>query len=459
MKKIRTLFIAFMFILSSIVAMLIYPAVRAGYSFFGFDHPKEYIVLFQNNMELRSTGGFMGSFGRIGFEKGKMSVLKIQDIYVPDGQLDGHVDPPWPIQAAFGQGWYRLRDSNFDPDFPTSAQTIEWFFEHGGEKKSDGIIAVNLSLLREILKVTGPVHILDQIEPVTVDNFYAKTQAAADEGFFPGSTQKTDFLSKLGSAVLEQLHHLRIDQYVQLANAVRILVKQKQILFAIDDAMVASFFHSHNMDGALARSANEDYVSFFENNFGANKANCCIKRTVNVETSKRANVLEHVVTLSYINTNPSTLKQPPQFWGGAYVNFLRVAIPIQATIQSISVNGSELPSPSVVAALPNEEESDTLNTDQTIEDLMAAHTVAQTAMFGVDTAHRQVLLETKQEQGIQLVGFFVFVDALSSSTVQIQYTTPVYSTLHLQKQSGVDEIPYMINGKKVLLKTDTTTKL
>ena len=41
-------------------------------------------------------------------ESGVRSV-EIKDIYVPDGQLVGHVDPPLPIQQAFGQGWWKLR--------------------------------------------------------------------------------------------------------------------------------------------------------------------------------------------------------------------------------------------------------------------------------------------------------------------------------------------------------------
>src|SRR3989344_469487 len=75
---------------------------------------KTYIVLLQNNTELRATGGFMGSYARIETDKAGIKKIEVQDIYQPDGQIAGHVEPPYPVQEAFRQGWWKLRDSNWD---------------------------------------------------------------------------------------------------------------------------------------------------------------------------------------------------------------------------------------------------------------------------------------------------------------------------------------------------------
>jgi hypothetical protein len=67
-------------------------------SILGSGEDKNYLILFQNNMELRPTGGFIGSYGVANFGGGKMNGLNINDIYSADGQLKGHIEPPLPIK-------------------------------------------------------------------------------------------------------------------------------------------------------------------------------------------------------------------------------------------------------------------------------------------------------------------------------------------------------------------------
>jgi hypothetical protein len=432
--------------------LFLFPYLRSAFLFLGFDRPKEYLVLFQNNMEIRPSGGFMGSFSRIRFEKGKLTLLKIEDIYVPDGQLDGHVDPPWPIQAAFGQGWYKLRDSNWELDFPTAAKTIEWFFEHGKEPKADGLITVNLFLLQDLLKITGPVYVTDEPDKISYDNFYKKTQSAVETGFFPGSIQKQSFLSKLGKSVLSEIEHLPLTKKIEVLKSAWRLVKEKQIYVSSHDPTIQHMVHQIHADGELhdIRTSPHDYFSFFETNLGANKANCCIERSVKLSLQSKNNLLEHRMILSYTNTNPSTLKQPPQYWGGAYVNFLRVVIPLDANVTSITVGEKNLPIP-----LGSGNDS-----KYNVEDLMKTQTDEEARKFitNDDTAHQRVSLEKFPDKGLQSIGFFVFVDALESKDVTVEYHTQTFSTLFIQKQGGIEKIPYTISvqGKAsdVSIRTD-----
>ena len=68
-------------------------------------------------MELRPTGGFIGSYAIMTFDKGRLAEIVVNDVYTADGQLKGHVDPPEPIRKYLGEGGWFLRDSNWDPDF------------------------------------------------------------------------------------------------------------------------------------------------------------------------------------------------------------------------------------------------------------------------------------------------------------------------------------------------------
>ena len=156
---------------------------------------KEYLVLLQNNMELRPTGGFLGSYARVSFTDGYLETIKVEDIYVPDGQLPGYVEPPAPIKQYLNSNGWLLRDSNWDPDFSQAAPIIEWFFEQGKEPEAEGVVAVNLFVAQDLMRAVGPVYLADYQETVTAENLFAKTQAHSEVGFFPGSTQKRDWLS------------------------------------------------------------------------------------------------------------------------------------------------------------------------------------------------------------------------------------------------------------------------
>ncbi|MBX4206107.1 DUF4012 domain-containing protein, partial [Candidatus Microgenomates bacterium] len=93
----------------------------------GMDKPKTYLVLVQNNLELRPTGGEIGAFALVSFDHGKLTDIKVTDVSVADGQLVGKVDPPESLKKSLGESNFWFKDSNWDPDFIVSAQKAEWF--------------------------------------------------------------------------------------------------------------------------------------------------------------------------------------------------------------------------------------------------------------------------------------------------------------------------------------------
>ena len=71
-------------------------------SLLGFDKGKTYLILFQNNMELRPGGGFIGSYGILPVSNGTPGNLQIHDVYEADGQLTQQVNPPYGLQRYLG---------------------------------------------------------------------------------------------------------------------------------------------------------------------------------------------------------------------------------------------------------------------------------------------------------------------------------------------------------------------
>ena len=133
------------------------PAVAGGRG-----EPKTYLVLFQNDNELRPTGGFLTAYAIIKIEDGKVTPEKSDDIYELDQKFKERIAIPEKLgRYLTTERYYHLRDMNISPDFKTSMDT---FYEHyqevpGEPKDIDGIIAVDTHFLTNLLTVLGPVEV------------------------------------------------------------------------------------------------------------------------------------------------------------------------------------------------------------------------------------------------------------------------------------------------------------
>ena len=130
--------------------------------------PRRYLILFQNSDEIRPTGGFIGSVGILTLNDGFVSKFEIKDVYSIDGQLTRNIQPP----EGFGlitANW-GLRDANYHPDFPTSAEAASWLFEEAGFGSSDGVAAITSNLLRDIVKEVGGVKLARFKEKITAED-------------------------------------------------------------------------------------------------------------------------------------------------------------------------------------------------------------------------------------------------------------------------------------------------
>jgi len=278
---------------------------------------KDYIVLLQNNTELRATGGFMGSYARLRFRNGTLQGTKIEDIYEPDGQLYGYVQPPAPLDRAFDHGSWKLRDSNWDPDFTVAAPQIAWFFQKGGEPV-DGIVAVNLITVQKILNTLN----------IPNKNLINLAQTSAEI-----HKDKRGFLSTTAGEILSNLKILKPSKLLKLLRVVYDDLRNNQILLWAKDPEVQKVITQKYWDGSLGEYSN-DYLYIVESNLGANKANCCVSRMITHEIQNNDEHLIEKLTINFKNDNEFTNPKPPVFWGGDYINYLRVIIPVSAEIKN-----------------------------------------------------------------------------------------------------------------------------
>jgi len=394
----------------------------------GFEGQRSYLVLFQNNMELRPGGGFIGSYGTVSVQNGVFGKLQIHDVYDADGKLKTHIDPPYGLQRYLGSAHWFLRDSNFAADFNTNAQKARQFLKLETGERVDGVVAIDTTFLKNLLSVLGSVTVSDSHTVVTPDNFYLLTQTNAEKNFFPGSTQKKDFLRSLTAAMIEKFINERKFSYDRLLQSIETSIRSKHLMFGFADAGVQNVFTVNGLSSSLAESriheknTTLDFFSVIDANVGANKANYYVKRSIthNVRFDS-AGGLQETAEVNY--NNASTINSP---FGGDYKNYVRFLLPISAEVQHVYIDSKE-------------------------QDITLAVTDP-----GVYTAHDFVnptSLEVAQTEtfGKKEVGFFLITPVNASKNVTISYRIPqavnldaaafTYKLLAF-KQPGTDADPY-----------------
>src|SRR3990167_10137007 len=292
------------------------------------------------------VGDFIGNFGLIEFENSHLKNISVEDIYTIDGQLQEKIEPPAQLSKTLGVERFYLRDSNWSGDFEVNAATARDFYKKETGKNVDGVIAINLNFIQNVLAKIGPVKLTDYGEEISAQNLFERGEYYSEIGSFPGSTQKKDFFGALSRAIISQI----IDSFNQSAKKNSGVVpwlallevgsdalSQKDLMLTFDDPILSSFVRSGGWDFPLPPASfnpaddsveSRDFLALVEANLGANKVNRFLERKIAYDvTIGRDADLVAKLTITYTN------KSQADTWpAGKYVNFLRVYVPLGASL-------------------------------------------------------------------------------------------------------------------------------
>jgi hypothetical protein len=267
---------------SSLQALGAMPAALGGQG------PRTYLLLAQNNQELRATGGFISGVGVARVEDGRIVDLRFADSYAVDDLSQPHALPPAPLRRYMKAGLLLLRDANWWPDFPTSAKAIADLYRQDQGTSVDGVIALDLTTLRLLVQALGPIEVPGYDQPVTADNLQPMLMEMweAPRLTAPGKesadwwTHRKDFAGDLLSALLDQaLGRNAPDDWGAVAQALGTALQQRHLLAYVQDPEVEKLLQTMGWDGALQPAAG-DYLMVVDSNVGFNKVNPNIEQTV-----------------------------------------------------------------------------------------------------------------------------------------------------------------------------------
>lgn len=239
-----------------------------------------YFVLLQNDAEARPTGGFIGSYLIVDVSAGRITNTEFHDVYESDGQLKEDIPAPEDI-AAITKNW-RMRDSNYSPDFAISAEKALWFLQKENGPSVDSVIAVNQSFIRQLFEITGPIQLEGLDAPLTQEN-YQTIISYLVETKNDGKEDPKKILRSFIPALFQQL--ATSDDLIKIVKLVTEALKNRTILLYSRDADVQNLFDELNFSGRVIRTKpNEDFLQIITTSVGGNKSDAYIQQSIRHNT-------------------------------------------------------------------------------------------------------------------------------------------------------------------------------
>jgi hypothetical protein len=290
------------------------PSARAGVQSFldhsglllnvlGADRDRQYLVLFENNHELRPTGGFIGSIALINMSRGVVEDIDVQSVYDPDGQLIDVIAPPEPLRTITNR-WY-LRDANWFADFEVSARKIADFLEKEKGPTVDGVMALTPEVIAALLRITGPIEVPQHGVTVTSDNFVELTQDRVTYNYDRERNQPKQFLADLTPLLLNRLFATAGKSGWESLGVFEKVLSEKHLLLYFRDPQLQARLVEAGWAGKLTPVA-PAFLSVNNANIGGHKSDEFIEQEIDYRVTVQADLTaEAVVTIRRTHHGPT----------------------------------------------------------------------------------------------------------------------------------------------------------
>jgi uncharacterized protein DUF4012 len=315
----------------------------------GVGTPSTYLVTVMDSTEIRPGGGFIGNYGTMNISGGRLSDVHITDVDLLDRPFEaagGFI--PKPSQYSFFSlvpAW-SFRDANLDSDFPTSAQnSLTNYKKEGGTADVQGVIAITPWLVRDAMKLTGPITVNEyNNEVVTSDtlvNAIHHHQLGANHGndTIPdpesGSSQRKRFTALLFDDFFKQLKAIAAKDSGPVVKLFINAIRTKDIQFYSTNADAEKVLVNNHLGSAIEAPKTGDSFFLVDSNQTPNKANYFIavtrQETITIDADGNA---KHDLTLTF--NWPKSDEAINNTYGirTQYVDYIRVFAPPTSQLAS-----------------------------------------------------------------------------------------------------------------------------
>lgn len=339
------------------------PIVQELPDILGFNKNAKYLLLLENNTELRATGGFIGTYGILTVKNGSVENITTDNIYNLDSQSYNRlkIDPPEFLKKYLMINYLYLRDSNYNPDYEISAKYAENLYKKESLDYSNitGVIALTPDVLKDILSIFGNITI--DGDKFTPENFVNLLNYETKFGYWDKqikSTDRKDIIQKITNILLERIKNANKEDYQNIYDAINKNLDEKSLLLYFNNENVQNFIESKNWGGTVNQDTDSDYLSVVDSNLLSGKNDPYVTRDIDYSLNEDDGKLVATLSLSYTFkfVENGIYKDLDQYLNN-YKTYTRIYVPKDSWLVSATKDDEKISNADIDFEIENEKTS------------------------------------------------------------------------------------------------------
>lgn len=303
----------------------------------GKEQDRNYLLLLQNNNELRPSGGIFTAFAVFTVSQGKLAVItRSGDVVFLDQNLANYLSPPDFLQRYRGTRRFYLKDAGYSSDFKVSAQAIITLWSRIPEVPGlDGIVVLDNHFISSLMETLGEVNLPDY-GSFNKDNVAEKLQqfATLSGSRDPDDKKYKNAVSAFLYELIRQSFHANSNQKITLAGKVYQETQGKHLLVYFIDERLQKIAEKYNLAGRV-RDYQGDYLYFNQANISGDQSNRYLEEKVTKSVEIKNQTLTSTLRIDYENKGEFN-----QIYNRGYQSYIRIYVPLGSRL--INSSGSLL---------------------------------------------------------------------------------------------------------------------
>lgn len=307
------------------------------------DQDHRFMLVSQNNAELRATGGFMGSMGWVKAGPSGLKLEKYQNVYSLPWTSTAHVKRP---PGARMGSWKNLAfwDANWWLNFPTSTDTMLTIYDGLTPKQRsvDGVIAIDLVTVKALLAEFGPIELPAFGKTITAKNMLPTLSRLVTQDLATASVDtRKDILRALSEALLTKIMNVTPDRLVPTAQILAQMANEKHLQFSVRDAKAQAALSTLALGATITPPQGmTDQLGVVNVLNWPSKLNFGMHKSVDYQVSlNESGAATTKLALTYVKDKERLLSVGRDWFGG----YLRVYRPAGTTLDAASSRRSMKP--------------------------------------------------------------------------------------------------------------------
>ncbi len=274
-------------------------AIRLAPAMLGSDGPRTYLVFFTTPSESRGLGGFIGNYGELRVDDGRLDLSnfgRAQDLDAAAQAAGAQITDQAEFLAEYGDfgfdadgtgrvGGAAFRNLPMSPDFPTVGAIGADLYRQTTGRDVDGVIAMDPFVLAKLIHYTGPIDLVSLDQQLDENNavpFLLRDQYV----LFAGDVDsRADALAEAAALTFDKLLDGALPEPITLARDLGPLTSERRLLVWSTRPEEQALLVDVGVAGEIPPLDGADGWSVTLTNGGGNKIDSFLERSASYEST------------------------------------------------------------------------------------------------------------------------------------------------------------------------------